>query len=393
MHLPNDVEFILEKFNTNGYLAYVVGGCVRDALLSKTPTDWDICTDALPEETIDIFKSFKIIKTGIKHGTVTLLLNSVPYEITTFRTDGDYSDNRHPQSVNFVRNIDEDLKRRDFTINAIAYNPKEKIVDLYGGREDLKNKKIRCVGNSEKRFSEDALRIMRAIRFSALLGFDIEEETKKAIFLLKDNLNDISRERINTEFSKILLSDSVCVYSEFANVFSLFLKNTDYLDTYFAKTLTSLPYDLSIRLAYLMIYLNYDELNAAKFMRELRYSLTVIKKVSEIIKNFDIIKYNNIKDLRHSLSVSDEFTVLSILKIKNIPSAISMLEEIKNKNLCYKTGDLKISGNDLISLGISDGIIIGKILKNLLHLVIEEKTENKKETLLALAKTIMEEIK
>ena len=230
IQLPKDVSFILDTYLKNGYQAFIVGGCVRDALLGKTPTDYDICTNALPKETLKLFSDFRIIETGIKHGTVTLLLDSVPYEITTFRTDGDYLDSRHPQSVNFVTNIEEDLKRRDFTVNAMAYNQTDGLIDLYGGQKDLENKIIRCVGNSEQRFTEDALRIMRAIRFCATLDFAIEDETKKSIFKLKSNLLNIAKERINVEFTKTLLSDNTKVYSEYYEIFKLFFKLSPKLD-------------------------------------------------------------------------------------------------------------------------------------------------------------------
>ena len=384
INLPENVSFILDEFRKNGYLAYVVGGCVRDALLGKNPTDWDICTSALPDETITIFKDFRIIETGIKHGTVTLLLDSIPYEITTFRTDGDYLDSRHPQSVNFVRNIEEDLKRRDFTINAMAYNKIDGLIDLYGGQTDLKNKVLRCVGNPEQRFSEDALRIMRAIRFSAVLDFSVEEETKNAIFKLNKNLLNIAKERINVEFSKTLLSDNTTVYSEYFEIFELFLKISPDID---AKLLAKLPKDLEGRLSYLLLSSGLD----ADTLESLRYPSKIIKNISEIIKNFNE-KIENIKDLRLLISKSSYETAYKILTLKMCnKDMFDMLS--KAKDMPCKIQDLALCGDDLKEIEISDGLLIGKILKQLLSLVISERCENSKNALLHQAKILREELK
>lgn len=391
--LPNDVGFILDKLLENGFSAYIVGGCVRDALLLKTPTDWDICTNALPQQTIDIFSDYKTIKTGIKHGTITLLINSVPYEITTFRTDGDYIDNRHPENVKYIRDIDGDLARRDFTINAMAYN--KKLVDLYDGQKDLENRIIRCVGDANTRFSEDALRIMRAIRFSAVLDFEIEEKTKAAIFSLKENLLNIAIERINTEFSKILLSDSKTVYFEYSEVFNLFFENFEKLNLNFGNALTTLPKDLSPRLACLFLNLDYDKTQSEKTLQNLRYPSKIITEVSEIIENFESAKYNSIKDMRLSLSKINEKALVSIIQIKNedIEKALKMLSQIKSDNMCYRLSHLKISGDDLIEAGIKNGELIGKILNKLLYLVINEEIENSKASLLKKAEDLLEELK
>ncbi len=379
INLPTDVSFIIDTYKKNGFSAYAVGGCVRDALLGKTPTDWDICTDALPEETIRVFSGFKIVETGIKHGTVTLILNSVPYEITTFRTDGDYKDSRHPQSVEFVTNIKEDLKRRDFTINAMAYN-KDGLIDLYGGQKDLESKIIRCVGDAKTRFSEDALRIIRAIRFCATLDFSIEEETKKAIFELKENLLNIATERINTEFSKILLSDNTKVYQDYDEVFKLFLGDTLRID---ADKLGKLPKDLETRLSHILISSELD----TGILENLRYPSKTVKAVDEVIRNFDC-QCDDEKDLRILISKSSFETANRILTIKSYN--LDML--LKIKDLPSKLQDLKICGDDLIRIGISDGILIGRILKKLLYLVIDEKCENSEETLIKTAKMLMEEI-
>lgn len=201
--IPEKVEFIIKLLETAGFEAYAVGGCVRDSLLGREPKDWDITTNAFPEQVKEIFHH--TIDTGIEHGTVTVMLNREGFEVTTYRIDGKYEDNRHPSEVLFTRNLADDLLRRDFTINAMAYNPEKGLVDIFNGREDLENKVIRAVGDPIKRFSEDALRIMRAVRFSSVLGFDIEEETGKAMKSLAKNLSDISAERVREELVKLVM--------------------------------------------------------------------------------------------------------------------------------------------------------------------------------------------
>ena len=201
--MPKDVNFIIERLEQAGYEAYAVGGCVRDSILKREPSDWDITTSARPEEIKAFFRP--TIDTGIQHGTVTVLRNHVGYEVTTYRIDGEYEDNRHPKDVVYTKSLTEDLKRRDFTINAMAYNASG-LVDEFGGLDDIEKAVIRCVGDPKERFSEDALRMMRAVRFSAQLGYDIEEGTREAIKDLYGNLEAISAERINVELTKMLIS-------------------------------------------------------------------------------------------------------------------------------------------------------------------------------------------
>ena len=202
VQVPKHAQEILEQLNNHGFEAYVVGGCVRDSLLHRVPGDWDITTSARPEQVKAIFGH--TIDTGLQHGTVTIMRDKVGYEVTTYRIDGEYEDGRHPKEVEFTSNLLEDLKRRDFTINAMAYNPKEGLVDAFEGIRDLKEKRIRCVGNALERFTEDALRILRAIRFSAQLGFSIEESTWEAIKVIAPNLIHVSKERIQVELTKLL---------------------------------------------------------------------------------------------------------------------------------------------------------------------------------------------
>ena len=212
MTIFEKANYLIETIEKAGFEAYQVGGCVRDFFMKRKCDDIDITTSAKPGDLEKILaeNNIKYIETGLKHGTVTAVFDGDNFEITTYRTDGEYIDNRHPENVSFVSNIDEDLSRRDFTINAIAYNPnKDEIVDLFGGRDDIENKKIKAVGDPDRRFKEDALRIMRAIRFSSTLGFEIEENTKAALFRNKELLKNVSAERIFTELSKLLLGDNV----------------------------------------------------------------------------------------------------------------------------------------------------------------------------------------
>lgn len=210
INIPSTVSNIINILESHGFEAYVVGGCVRDSILGRVPNDWDITTDALPEKVMEVFKDIgaTVVPTGIKHGTVTVIINNDSYEITTYRIDGEYKDSRRPEEVIFTSKLEEDLARRDFTINAMAFNPKEGLKDYFNGIDDLKERKIRTVRNPMDRFEEDALRMLRAIRFSAQLTFDIEEETIEAIKKLSSNIKNISVERIREEFNKIILSDN-----------------------------------------------------------------------------------------------------------------------------------------------------------------------------------------
>ena len=221
--LPSDVTEILNILHTGGHEAYCVGGAVRDSLMGFTPEDWDITTSARPDETEELFKDYKTIDTGLKHGTLTVIINHKPYEITTFRIDGEYNDNRHPEEVIFTPDLKDDLARRDFTVNAIAYNS-EGIVDLYGGREDIYNSIIRTVGDPDKRFNEDGLRILRALRFASVLGFEIEHETASAIHRNRHLLKNISAERISTELSKLICGKNAFnILMEYPDVLSVFI--------------------------------------------------------------------------------------------------------------------------------------------------------------------------
>ena len=224
IHLPCEVKLAIAKLTEKGFEAYIVGGCVRDSLMKCTPKDYDITTSANPEEVKNVFKEYRVVETGLKHGTVTVIVRGMPLEITTFRIDSEYLDHRHPKNVTFTKSLKEDTARRDFTMNALAYNDEKGLCDFYGGKVDIENKIIRCVGDANKRFNEDALRIMRALRFSSVLGFDIEENTKNAMFNNKHLLKNISSERLAGELVKLLCGANVKkILLEYIDIIGVFI--------------------------------------------------------------------------------------------------------------------------------------------------------------------------
>lgn len=402
--MPEMAEYIVERLLQSGYDAYVVGGCVRDSLLGKPPNDWDICTSALPEETKQVFCNEKIIETGIKHGTIMLISEHVPYEITTFRIEGKYSDLRRPDRVKFVKKIDDDLARRDFTVNAMAYNNRSGLVDIYGGCEDLAAKKIRCVGNPHERFSEDALRIMRAIRFAAVLGFSLDDETKKAAEKLKMLQKNIAKERLNVEFTKTLLSDNPMLIYEYRDVISVFMNIVALADITTMRTLSLMPCDCAVRLATLFYGImqieNDKDYNIGAILSDMRYDNKTIKKVADIISCTKQPLPKSLKTARFLVGRYGAENVYNAALIENAYAKVinntdkiiktgdvfSFIDEIKEKNLCVKISDLMIDGKDLLSVGTDNGIEIGKLLTKLLTKVIEGELPNEKDALLEYVK-------
>ena len=434
MKLPVDVKVILNKLNESGYEAYVVGGCVRDSLIGKKPKDWDICTNAKPEETMEVFKGFHIIPTGLQHGTITVMLNGEGYEITTYRVDGDYSDGRHPDKVSFTSSLAEDLARRDFTFNAMAYSEEEGIVDLYGGVEDLKYKRLKCVGNPIERFNEDALRIMRAIRFSSVLGTKIEENTHNAMVELYKNLDKIAKERINVEFSKMLCGKTpMFLLSEYHFIFSYiipeikpmigFKQNNPYhwLDVWNHSLHVLFEVkekDLPLRLAALLhdfgkpsCYVEGED-GVGHFyghadksveitegvLKRLKYSNEIIDEVLTLVKYHDIqISLSN-KFIRRMLNKMSKETFEKLLVLRKadilgqanvdrekrlveVEKIGQMLAEFKMEEECFSLKQLKINGNDLIKMGFKPGKEMGQILNKLFEMVVEEEIENDYEVL------------
>jgi tRNA nucleotidyltransferase (CCA-adding enzyme) len=440
MFIPKEVEFIINKFYEKDYEAFMVGGCVRDILLNKNPKDYDITTSAKPEEILCLFE--KTIPTGIKHGTVTVVLNNNNYEVTTYRTEGNYLDNRHPSSVEFVTDIKEDLSRRDFTINALAYNNIIGLVDYFNGTQDLNNKIIKSVGDPNIRFQEDALRMLRAIRFSCQLDFRIEETTFKAIKSNKDLIKNISKERIRDELSNILISDnpstgfellsksglleiilpeinSLIKFSPLSinhnrDVFSHTLKVLDNTENNLYLRIAALFHDVgklnTLTLERDGIYRfplhNIEGSNLVKIiLKDLRFDNLTIKNVSKLIEHHLV---PNPKDLPSKYEVKkllidvplDILTLLFKLQIADINSLdrpktflekVAYIEalasEIINNKEPLFIKDLNIKGNDLIKeFSIKNGKEIGLILDYLLEEVLKNPELNNKNTLLNLSK-------
>lgn len=401
MKIPKNASLIIDQLEQNGYMAYVVGGSVRDSIMGKIPCDWDITTNALPNEILTVFKNLKTIETGIKHGTVTVIVDHVPYEITTFRVDGEYQDLRHPQSVSFVSDLYDDLKRRDFTINAIAYNEKSGFIDYFGGIDDIKNNVIKCVGEPEKRFSEDALRIMRAIRFSSQLNFSIDLKTHDAILNLSHLLKNISKERIRVEFSKMLLSDNPKTIYDYWDILKQFFNNSD-CDENIISLIKNLPKTMYLRLSALIYSLKFlKQENRTEILKSLRFDNSTIKKTNNLLLNLDINLIHEISNLRHLIKNLGYDMVYDLIifkkaifynnpeKLEILDKISSLFDEIKSKKLCSTLQELAIDGNDLISLGFKKGKNIGQILNYLLTLVIDKKLENNKDILLKEAKKLM----
>lgn len=395
--LPKNVENIIGSLEEHGFEGFAVGGCVRDSLLKKTPKDWDITTDALPVDMKKIFK--KTFDTGIAHGTVTVLMDGVGYELTTYRIDGNYSDGRHPDSVSFSKNLSEDLCRRDFTINAMAYSNKKGIVDLFDGRKDLQKGIIRAVGDAKKRFDEDALRMLRAVRFAAQLGFKIEDDTFAAIKEKAKLLSNVSKERIFVELNKSLNGD-------FAQ--NIKMVYTSGLYRYIGKEFAKL--DENIYDFYPRKFPNKKHMYWAVFLENIE-NVEAVKKILFELKSDNATRNNTyllVKELKNPLPSSDEDIRWSLHRIgadlfcdyieilksdkKNV-DILDKIDTIENRyslilkeNHAYEISMLDITGKDLMDIGISKGPKIGEVLEFLLKKVIENPMNNEKSSLLRLAK-------
>ncbi len=380
MKLPENVKYILNELYKNGYEGYIVGGCVRDHLMGKEPHDYDITTSALPEEVKEIFPH--TVDTGIQHGTVTVIIDKTGYEITTYRIDGEYKDNRHPEEVIFTDRLSGDLSRRDFTINAIAYNDVKGYVDLFGGIEDIKRRVIRGVGEPAKRFQEDALRMMRAVRFSAQLDFAIEENTLNALKENADLIRNISIERIREEFFKLILSDhnerlDILLNSGMTEHFlpEILDKKFDY------GKINSLSRDIVVRLAYIFYGIEWG--NVKKIMKRLRTDNKSMAAVTLISKytDYEITDLYSMRKLVSLVGENIKRVIEVMCAVKNYDSEMyfNMLEEIKND--CCSLKDLELSGNDLIETGIR-GKLVGEALNKALDYVMREPQKNQKDILI-----------
>lgn len=440
INIPKDVEFILKKLNSYNEEAFLVGGSVRDLLLNKNPFDYDITTSAKPDKIIKIFKDFKVVTLAKKFGTISLILNNRTYEITTYRIDGEYLCNRKPKEVIYTDNLKLDLSRRDFTINALAYHPEIGIIDYFNGLEDLSNKTIRTVNNPNIRFKEDGLRILRCLRFSSTLNFNIGKNTSKAIFENKEILNKISTERINQEFSKLICGKNIeNILTEYIEIIGVFIpeilqlkdfkQNNSYhiydVLTHTIKSLTFIESDLELRMVMLLHDIGKpttytEDINsighfykhniksaeiAKNILIRLKYPNKVIDNIVLLIKNHDIQILENKKAVKKRInklgSIELFFKLLEIKRadilaqnpiylkdrIIQIDNLEKIANEIKYNKECTSLNTLQINGKDLINLGIPEGRLIGEILTILLNEVIEGNILNNRNILLNYVKS------
>ena len=405
INIPQNVKLIIDTLEDAGYEAFAVGGCVRDALMGRVPNDWDITTSATPMQVKELFR--RTIDTGIKHGTVTIMLGKEGYEVTTYRIDGDYMDGRHPDKVIFTNNLIEDLKRRDFTINAMAYNERVGIVDAFDGINDLENKIIRCVGEATERFTEDALRILRALRFSAQLDFNINEATAVAVKELGKNLSLISKERIQTELDKLITSNCpdriklVHLYGLNKFIFEGATSiNEDRLSLYenISSIMESLPNNHYLRWAALMHY----EAEPSVVLRKLKFDNVTINTCSKLVSAAHtplpdnkpalrrmIVKYgkdifdNYLFTYIHSLCATGLYDHGSA---DHVTLVEKLYKEIISDNDCISTKDMAIGGTVLLKEGIESGKKMGDVINYLFERVLDEPSLNEYDTLLSIAK-------
>lgn len=428
----NAASAALERLESHGFEAWTVGGCVRDALLGLPPHDWDLTTNALPKQTVACFSDCRVIETGIRHGTVTVLIDGEPIEITTYRTDGVYTDNRRPESVTFSKAVSEDLSRRDFTVNAMAYHPRRGLIDLFGGQDDLRRGLIRCVGNPRTRFEEDGLRILRALRFAAVLGFVPEAQTAAQIHACRHLLDNIARERVREEFSKLLCGQSAAdILRDYTDVALQllpelapcvgFAQNSRYhcFDVW-EHTLHALDYDqthdLTVRLSILLHDIgkppcySEDALGghfrghaeagvqiADGILRRLCYDNVTRERVCKLVRMHDIPLSSEpcrVKRLLTKLTEQELFALLEVARCDRLahapgyhvpPPVLSEIPEtvktLRAENACLSLKTLALKGDDLIALGIPAGKRIGAVLHTLLDEVLEDRLPNEKAAL------------
>lgn len=382
--IPDIISEIITRLEENGFAAYVVGGCVRDSIIGRAVNDWDVCTAAVPDEVRRSLPDFKVIDTGIEHGTVTAVKSKTVCEITTFRTESGYNDHRHPTAVSFSRNIEADLKRRDFTMNAIAYSPTRGTVDNFGGFSDIEHRLIRCVGEAEKRFSEDALRIMRALRFSSQLGFEIEKNTADAICKQANTLSKIAKERIRHELCGLLMGNSPGnVLRKFECVFREVFTDARVLDDwdYKIRIVDNSPFEISVRMAHILDGIPASE--AKDLLAEMRFDRKTSDKVVFLLQNRNFKFSESVVLLKQTVSdfgYENTFLLLDFLGASN--KIRDRLSEIKAESPPLWIRDLEIGGADILALGVTDGRKVGTLLNQALKAVISGKCENTQEKLI-----------
>lgn len=445
MKLPQDAARALEMLESAGWESYAVGGCVRDSLLGIEPHDWDLCTAAPPEEMKKVFAGERVLETGLKHGTLTLLAPGGPMEITTFRTESGYSDGRHPDSVSFVRDIHADLARRDFTVNAMAYSPVHGLRDDFGGQEDLKNGVLRCVGDPGERFREDALRLLRALRFAARFDLTIEEKTAAALRENRALLSNVSPERIFSELKGILCARGAGeMLLRFPEVFFAFLPELAPMQGFDTRRPQNHCWDvwghtahavdaIEPRTVLRLTMLFHDSGKPETFrfdtkagfgrfpghpaisariadaaLRDLRCDNATRERVITLVENHEMRTGHSKKDLRRLLAKIGEENMRDLLLVRRADAAAHapeaaarlaaladederILKELLTERGCLHVKDLAVSGNDLLLLGLKPGAAVGETLARLLDRVLDEEIPNEKEALLAAARKEIQE--
>jgi len=428
-------ELAIEILENNGYEAYFVGGCVRDMLMGIAPHDFDITTSALPEETVAAFDGFRVILTGLKHGTVTVIIENEPIEITTFRSDGEYSDHRRPESVSFSRKLEDDLSRRDFTVNAMAYSKRTGLIDLYGGKEDINKGLIRAVGEPEKRFTEDALRILRALRFASEKEFFIEPETAKAILKCLPLIEFVSAERIFSELKRLIMGkgaervmmdypEVICrVVPALADCVGFDQHNPHHIYDVYGHTVRALgacPFDIDVRLAALLHDVGKPSTftlsdGVGHFYGHTDASLSLAKETLDLLKCdnrtadtvLTLIKYHDpvieptekaVKRLMNKIGSENLDKLLSLKAADNLAQSPDcaarlvtydeirrIMSEIESKKECFSLKSLEVNGDDLIAIGVPKGKEIGALLERLLSAVMDGEAPNDRQHLIDLA--------
>ena len=439
--IPEKPKRIIAELRACGFEAFVVGGCVRNSLMGLTPHDWDICTSAKPDEMLEVFRDYETIGFGMKHGTLVVMVEGEPFEVTTYRVDGEYSDNRHPESVTFTDDLTLDLSRRDFTCNAMAFNEDNGVIDPFGGAEDLKNNLLRCVGDPEKRFREDALRIMRALRFASVYGFDVEESTAKSVHGCKELLNNIAAERIREELTGVLTGKGAGVILErFRDVIAVIMPeisetfdfpqhslhhcfdvwghtvhSVDAVESDALLRTVMLLHDIGKPRAHTTDANGFDhfkghqkisaELGEA-ILRRLRFPNDFTDNCLSLIIYHDVRYDGSARQIKRLLQKLGEENARRLFKIQRADTAaqsdyrraekyasIDLAEktagEIISQNSCFRLKDLAVNGSDILALGLAEGRAVGDVLNALLEEVIDEKVPNEKESLLKRAKELL----
>ncbi|MDO4483605.1 MAG: CCA tRNA nucleotidyltransferase [Clostridia bacterium] len=434
--MPENARRVLETLNDHGHKAYVVGGCVRDTLLGLAPKDWDICTSATPEEMQQVFRGFHVVETGLQHGTITVVLDHTPYEVTTFRVDGEYTDHRHPDGVQFVTDVRQDLSRRDFTVNAMAYHPVEGLIDCFGGREDLDRRVIRCVGQAEKRFEEDALRILRALRFASVYDFAIEDATARAALKLKDTLTMVAAERIHVELTK-LLCGKACgrILREFRDIIAVVMpeivpafdfnqhtphhlydvwehtvRAVEAVEPTETLRMTMLLHDLGKPEAFFKDEAGVGHMyghgrlsaNMAKdITNRLRFDNATRERVLTLVEHHDIDLMPDEKIIKRRLNQFGEEALSQLISVRRadrlakgtmeepvIREGEAALRQVMRQVLdageCFSLRQLQVNGRDMMILGLK-GKQVGEALNVLLEAVIDGQVNNEHQALLTFA--------